>query len=325
MYQGANVRKSVFHGKPFSVKNCSLSNQTSSSVEVFCLAGFDGGLPQHFILELYSSSSAVPRFNMTSFTEPYFFLDNLEPDITFRIIVFAVNIKGRSHGVVLEEVTFQLAQAVEMSDSAQDGELALSPILGVLIGATLTMIVVILLVIVRVRKSQNRPSTAALEHKGAVVGLPSHNNISSTKPLLRSISPRDMDERDPDVIPAKYGSPDGDSDGHMSSLNGPPTLPVRNLPHSAATIASPDYAPSNVVPEPKWISPVSAASVTAEQYHQYNNPVAMVAGTFPRESRPKDLRLGNGSSTLQRVSDLELNGVAIKERLMANRLPESCV
>lgn len=59
------------------------------------------------------------------------------------------------------------------------------------------------------------------------------------------------------------------------------------------------------------------------QYHQYNNPVAMV-GTFPRDSRPKDLRLGNGS-TLHKATDLELNGLAIKERLMANRLPESCV
>lgn len=99
-----------FSGKPFPVKNCTLSNQTSSSVEVFCLPGFDGGLPQHFLLELYSSNSAVPRFNITSYTEPYFFLDNLEPDVTFRIAVFAVNSKGRSHGVVLEEVTFRDAE-----------------------------------------------------------------------------------------------------------------------------------------------------------------------------------------------------------------------
>jgi hypothetical protein len=79
-------------------------------VEVICLAGFDGGLPQHFLLELYSSSSAVPRYNMTAINEPYFFLDNLEPDVTFRIVVFAVNAKGRSHGVVLEEVTFRDAE-----------------------------------------------------------------------------------------------------------------------------------------------------------------------------------------------------------------------
>lgn len=49
-----------------------------------------------------------------------------------------------------------------------------------------------------------------------------------------------------------------------------------------------------------------------------------MVGTFPRDSRPKDLRLGNGA-TLHKATDLELNGLAIKERLMANRLPESCV
>lgn len=58
--------------------------------------------------------------------------------------------------------------------------------------------------------------------------------------------------------------------------------------------------------------------------------------TFPRDSRPKDLRLGlntttgsititSGTATVARSTDLELNGLAIKERLMANRLPESCV
>lgn len=50
-----------------------------------------------------------------------------------------------------------------------------------------------------------------------------------------------------------------------------------------------------------------------------------MGGTFPRESRPKDLQLGTESATLQRAPDVELNGLAIKERLMASRLPESCV
>lgn len=74
------------------------------------MAGFDGGLPQQFVLELYTANSAVPRYNITSSYEPYFYLDNLEPDVTFRIVVFAVNAKGRSQGVVLEEVTFRDAE-----------------------------------------------------------------------------------------------------------------------------------------------------------------------------------------------------------------------
>jgi hypothetical protein len=86
--------------------------------------------------------------------------------------------------------------------SASDGDLPFSPVLGMLIGATLTIIIVILLVIIRVRRSQSQPEVT-IEQK--VAGGPHHNTMSSTKPLLRSASPRDTDERDPDVIPAKYG------------------------------------------------------------------------------------------------------------------------
>lgn len=71
-----------------------------------------------------------------------------------------------------------------------------------------------------------------------------------------------------------------------------------------------------------------------------------ILGTIPRDSRPKDLRLINGTTTttttttlpatitssqiinqqqLMKNDDDDLNGLAIKERLMANRLPESCV
>ncbi|KAJ8873850.1 hypothetical protein PR048_024686 [Dryococelus australis] len=96
--------------KPFPVRNCTLSNHTSSSAEVSCQPGFDGGLPQYFVLELYSSESGAPRCNLTSADAPNFFLANLEPDVTFRIAVFAVNSKGRSAGVVLEEVTFRDAE-----------------------------------------------------------------------------------------------------------------------------------------------------------------------------------------------------------------------
>lgn len=98
---------SLFVGKPYPVKNCSLINQTSSSVEVICLPGFDGGLPQHFILELYTGYSQSLKYNLTSYTEPYFFLENLEPDTHFKLEIYAVNSKGRSRSEVLEEVLFK--------------------------------------------------------------------------------------------------------------------------------------------------------------------------------------------------------------------------
>ncbi|KAF4525670.1 hypothetical protein B566_EDAN010659, partial [Ephemera danica] len=86
----------VAAGKPFPVRNCTLFNHTSSSVEVACTAGFDGGLPQHFTLELEAQGLAhSPRLNVTA-DLPLFLLSDLEPGITFRIAVYAVNAKGRS-------------------------------------------------------------------------------------------------------------------------------------------------------------------------------------------------------------------------------------
>ncbi|XP_030763471.1 nephrin-like [Sitophilus oryzae] len=318
---GSQINPCVFQvvaaGKPFPVKNCTLTNQTSSSIEVYCLAGFDGGLPQHFVLELYSTKSALPRYNITSYSEPYFFLDNLEPDVTFRIVVFAVNSKGKSGGLVLEEITFRDAE----KRTATEKDMKISPVLGVLMGATVTITIVIVAIVVHVRKRKNRPEVA-LEEK--ISGIPSHcNTMSSTKPLLRSASPRDTDEKDPDVIPAKYGAAETDDHSALAALNSSSHIPLHSeLSYHAETASSNvQWGGSPSLISLKQVSETCLYRPVLFQYHQYSNPAAMV-GTFPRDSRPKDLCLTNGNS---RSSDLELNGLAIKERLMASRLPESCV
>lgn len=95
-------------GLPGPPRNCTLLNQTVSTVEVWCVAGPDGGLPQHFILELFNSRSPsagpVARYNATE--QPIFLLANLEPDVTFRVVVVAANDKGRSPPVAVSELTF---------------------------------------------------------------------------------------------------------------------------------------------------------------------------------------------------------------------------
>lgn len=47
------------------------------------------------------------KYNTTSFTEPYFFLDNLEPDVVLKIVIYAVNSKGRSKEETIEEVVLK--------------------------------------------------------------------------------------------------------------------------------------------------------------------------------------------------------------------------
>lgn len=62
MMMGEHVITCHFYpsGKPHAPRNCTLWNQTAESVEVSCVAGFDGGLPQRFLLEVYADSN-VPR------------------------------------------------------------------------------------------------------------------------------------------------------------------------------------------------------------------------------------------------------------------------
>lgn len=43
-----------------------------------CAAGYDGGLPQVFVLELVSSRTGAVRYNMTNTEEPFFVIESLD-------------------------------------------------------------------------------------------------------------------------------------------------------------------------------------------------------------------------------------------------------
>lgn len=104
-------------GKPFPVRNCTLANQTYTSVEVKCVPGYDGGLPQKFVLEVYHGDldflpSIRPLYNVSALEEPVFALSGLEAsvDAGVHVAIYAVNAKGRSQSVILGEVTFRDAE-----------------------------------------------------------------------------------------------------------------------------------------------------------------------------------------------------------------------
>lgn len=114
---GFNRGDVLVSGKPFPVRNCTLANQTYTSVEVKCVAGYDGGLPQKFILEVYHGdvdflSSSQPLYNVSNVDEPNFSLAGLEASVEagVHVAVYAVNAKGRSQPVILSEVTYRDAE-----------------------------------------------------------------------------------------------------------------------------------------------------------------------------------------------------------------------
>ncbi|XP_055539389.1 nephrin-like [Wyeomyia smithii] len=149
----------VLAGLPSTVKNCTINNQTQTSVEVQCLAGYDGGLPQIFMLELVSSRTGRLRYNVTNPDEPYFVIESLESlihynsyddlgdDNAFKAVIYAVNQKGRSQGIVIKdfflETTTTENRAVLTSNSLD----SISPIL---FGVLLTLLILCFVIFIRV-------------------------------------------------------------------------------------------------------------------------------------------------------------------------------
>lgn len=90
--------------KPSPVTNCTVFNETAESVELSCDEGHDGGLPQHFVLEVLEIETTELRYNASSNTAS-FHLGNLTPSGTgFRALIYSVNAKGRSEPYRIDEL-----------------------------------------------------------------------------------------------------------------------------------------------------------------------------------------------------------------------------
>lgn len=110
---GRQAEPCVFHiiaaGKPDPPLNCSLLNQTSDSLVVECAEGFDGGQPQHFLLEVYDQQTGILQANVSA-KFPLFVVNGLESGKVLKMLVYAANAKGRSEGVLLEGFTLKAAE-----------------------------------------------------------------------------------------------------------------------------------------------------------------------------------------------------------------------
>ncbi|XP_049786327.1 roundabout homolog 3-like [Schistocerca cancellata] len=110
---GQQQQPCVFHvmpaGRPDMPSNCSLLNQTSQSVAVQCVEGFDGGQPQSFLLEVVDGASGHLLFNMTQ-PSPTFLVDGLAAGQLLQLRVSAFSAKGRSEAFVVDAATLLPAE-----------------------------------------------------------------------------------------------------------------------------------------------------------------------------------------------------------------------
>lgn len=75
-----------------------------------CCVGFDGGQPQHFLLEVFDQHTGVLQANITSVENAVFTVHGLQSGKILNMILYAVNAKGRSEPTLLEGFTLKIAE-----------------------------------------------------------------------------------------------------------------------------------------------------------------------------------------------------------------------
>ncbi|XP_038121760.1 synaptogenesis protein syg-2 [Culex quinquefasciatus] len=225
----------VFHliaaGKPEMPYNCSLTNQTSNSLEVDCAEGFDGGQRQWFVMEIYDQQTHAIMANATS-RIPIFNVGGLDSGRLLKIVIYATNMRGRSEAILMNAYTLKPAE----KQTGPHGEFELSPILSIgIFIAILTVIICIIIAVAaafKLRASQTTATKAGHHHGanggGGVLGKRPGNLPIKEKISLPLSQSEDMyDEKNPDVVPTNE-----DPDYKLISANQTPTALHNSLCNS---------------------------------------------------------------------------------------------
>ncbi|XP_064119517.1 synaptogenesis protein syg-2-like isoform X2 [Macrobrachium nipponense] len=136
-------------GKPDSLENCTVTNQTSDTIFIACLPGFNGGLDQHFVVVVQAYDDKVRGEilrNATEKEQPVFVIEGLQPGASYLLAIYAENVKGRSDDSILHGFTLPLAPGERTLPSTHI--FPITPILGVLIGVVGALVIVAVVVVV---------------------------------------------------------------------------------------------------------------------------------------------------------------------------------
>nr|XP_034833774.1 kin of IRRE-like protein 1 isoform X2 [Maniola hyperantus] len=188
----------VYHiiaaGRPDQVHNCTVVNASLTSFGVRCSEGFNGGMPQSFLLEVRdivtqeivaNVSSAVPRFTA----------GGLIPGHTYAAAVLAYNAKGRGDPYPMRASTLRPPEKHHVHDKSLDipkTAFQMSGAMSAAVGGGGVFMVVLVLFMIAVRQRCTKRKLRS--------GAPSSQPASPDK--LREKDDSESDDRNPDIIPS---------------------------------------------------------------------------------------------------------------------------
>ncbi|EDW37030.1 GL25736 [Drosophila persimilis] len=246
----------VLAALPNAVSNCTVFNRTELSVDIQCIPGYDGGLPQIFVLEMFSTRTGITRFNLSNAEEALFSLENLDTltsmmvqeNNSLRLRIYSYNQKGRSAAYLLPD--FIIGSTAYKTDD--DVTLTLSP---VIVGSVLTIIIIGVAIAIRIfvvtfvhnlRRNRHHGSKATAAGVTAQPGdVFKGGNLEKPRwqhTDIKTKSSEDLveDERDPDVIPSQYvgGSSAGSSGSNASNVGSTTAGTTTGSSTSTAVVAT---------------------------------------------------------------------------------------
>ncbi|XP_055919281.1 uncharacterized protein LOC129951237 [Eupeodes corollae] len=179
---------------PDPVKSCIAHNATSSSIQIQCIPGFDGGIPQHFHIQVYDELNRQILYNVT-FKHSNFKIKSLPSDSVFVLRITSINSQGSSK-LVYRLRARTLSVPLLRTASSTAVLVQLTPLLGAMVGLIVTLILVVICIVIFIKfrkKHIYRSHGNILEtiDKGGSVELLGRNLGSRSS----------LEDKNPDVVP----------------------------------------------------------------------------------------------------------------------------
>ncbi|XP_038121999.1 nephrin isoform X2 [Culex quinquefasciatus] len=288
---GTQTEPCVFNlipaGKPDPLSNCTILNQTFDMVQIECLEGFDGGLQQEFLADMYVIGNRQLIGSIKT-RVPLFELKGLEPGVGYNIYLSAKNSKGSS------DLTYLQAFTVKNPEKQTDLSLVyaptlhqIKPFIGTLVGAVAAVISLASIVVCVTRLRGGSGSGADRDGRAGDCSQMSTNDasgLSQSLPLDGELAREQLQqcngsvdsiEKNPDIIPQE----DEKAFEWLNSTGAHPRL--------------------------------YATAALAEQQHLHHHqqqpglPVGMVAGTYDSRTFYATMGRGDGSCMQQQYNPVD--------------------
>ncbi|XP_047545511.1 nephrin-like [Vanessa atalanta] len=212
--------------RPDPPSNCSVYNLTDDSLDLTCLAGYEGGLQCTYIAEVWANEGLVT--NSTN-GAALWNLRRLGAKRHLKIVVYAANSRGRS-----EHISFTVETAPRLSPRTEAQEAwEVNWAVGGVLGAALTVAIILCLALIATR----------LRHRARDYEVTMQSTKNQKASLQKRSSP---DDRNPDLIPLSKGIDCPPEPPQYSAVVAKSEAKNSSSCHSLARTQSPTSPVSNV-------------------------------------------------------------------------------